>query len=125
MEVGVDVSAVPFDEIIDFRAQNRLSHFEYKRDLRAFVRDLSQIPATERVEEVELRRRELAERAIHLTSAARSTWKRSGKIAVRLLTTRFAPELDVVFNEVSKRGKSAAAAEGNFSYLFEAKRRWR
>jgi hypothetical protein len=39
-EVGVDLSAVPIEDVLEFRAQNQRSYRVYMRELRRFVREM-------------------------------------------------------------------------------------
>jgi len=57
--VGVDLAAVPIEEILSFRDQNKDSYQRYRRSVRSFAYDLSQMPKDERRKRFEDRQSEL------------------------------------------------------------------
>lgn len=74
--VGVDLSAVPLDEILDFRAAHGLKYRAYAREVRRVIRELGLLPEEQRTEVLRDRQEALADAAAALRAAARSAWKR-------------------------------------------------
>ena len=58
--VGVDLSAIPIDEVLGFRAEHLDAHRQYARAVRRFVRELSLLPSGERDSALDEREAELA-----------------------------------------------------------------
>jgi len=54
--VGVDLSGVPMDEVLGFRAEHLEAHRQYARAVRRFVRELSLLPPQERDRALDERR---------------------------------------------------------------------
>jgi hypothetical protein len=73
--VGHAIENVPFDDIMRFRENYGEAHREYMRELRAFVRDMSQLSPEARENELFDRHQKLSERARELSRISRSTWK--------------------------------------------------
>jgi hypothetical protein len=74
--IAVDVSNVPLDEVLAFRAENFQQYQAYLRGVRSFVRDLSLASDEEHALMLQDRQAELVQKANELSSAAQSAWRR-------------------------------------------------
>jgi hypothetical protein len=132
-EVGVDVSAVPIDEIVGFR-HNHLTEFrEYSRSVRGFVRQLALVPSDEeRRAALQERQAEIHDRASQLRKFSREAFGRSASLLFGIAGAawRFVRGDPVgallagsagLFGAVGAKGLEA----GVYSYLFEAGRKFR
>ena len=82
--VGVDLAAVPLDEVLDFRNQNYSQHRNYSLSVRQFARELSLMPSEERLAAFEQRQEELDDAARAIRSASRKAWGRPASFAISL-----------------------------------------
>ena len=73
--VTVDLRLVPIDEVLAFRKEHFKEHRAYVRSVRKLTRDLSQLPETDREDELETRREALQDMASSLKSMSRKAWK--------------------------------------------------
>ena len=73
--VGVDLGAVPMDEILDFRQQHYRQHRDYILSVRQFARELSLMPPDEREAKFEQRQEELKTLSHDLIGIYRGSWK--------------------------------------------------
>ena len=80
--VTVDLSAVPFDEVLDFRKQNLDAHKRYMLSVRKFAMELSRMPEEEQKVAFEIRQTELDALASDLRNRGRKSWKRSASFGV-------------------------------------------
>ena len=80
--VGVDLSLVPLDELLDYRHENKDLYRSYARNVRGFVRDISTLPAPQRQGSLEDRQDELADLANDLRKTSRRAWKRPASFAL-------------------------------------------
>ena len=83
--VGVDLSAVPLDELLDYREQRLCEHRKYILAVRKFARELSAMPRDERDATFEVRQWELDELAQQLRSHSRKSWKKQASLAFALV----------------------------------------
>ena len=74
--VGIDLQAVPLDEVLDFRRQHGSEYRAYSQEVRQFVLELSLLSEVDQASAFEERRAELDERAEELRRVARSAFKR-------------------------------------------------
>ena len=74
--VGVNLSGVPMDEVLDFRKENYCKHRDYIQSVRDFVRELSFLPLGEREVKFEQRQEKLVDLAAGLRKIYRGSWKR-------------------------------------------------
>ncbi len=72
--VGVDLAAVPMDEVLDFRSENYSGHRNYSLSVRRFARELSLMPVDERELAFDQRQEELDEAAQAIRNANRRAW---------------------------------------------------
>ena len=82
--VGVDLSSVPIEEILDFRKENYSLHRDYRLAVRQFARDLSVMPEDERAASFEQRQERLNEVAAAITSMNLKTWKTNAQFGLTL-----------------------------------------
>ena len=129
--VGVDLAAVPIDEILSFRSENKDSYQQYRRSVRSFAYDLSQMPKEERKKRFEDRQAELDELAANLRSIARKAWKKPASFAMALAgaawTIHTGDPIGAILAASSAAlglGKANNKEVGAFSYLFRAHERY-
>lgn len=76
--VGLNLDAVPLDEVLAFRADHRDAHQAYVRDLRRFLTELASIDEpSDRAQLLEGRREELADAANDLRRASRRAFSKA------------------------------------------------
>jgi len=75
-EVGIDLTVVPLDEVLDFRKQYGSEYRDYSREIREFVLSLSLMTEDERLTAISARRDELNDRAARLRRIGRESFKR-------------------------------------------------
>jgi hypothetical protein len=129
--VGVDLSAVPIDEVLDFRAEHLTAHRQYVRAVRQFVRELSLLPSGERDAALDDREEELAELAAQLRKTARRFWRRPASFALSIAGAawRLAAGDPVgaalgVGAAIAGGMKGEKAETSAYSYLFSARERY-
>ncbi len=129
--VGVDVAAVPIDEILSFRNDNKDSYQRYRRSVRSFAYDLSQMPKEERKKRFEDRQSELDQLAAELRSAARKAWKKPASFALTLVGAAWTIHTGDPIGGLLAAGGAALGLEkssttnvGAYSYLFRAHERY-
>ena len=83
--VAPDLSAVPLDEVLDFRARHAAAYQSYARGLRSVVRELRQVEPTERESILADRRDELAAAAHDLRQGPLRDLKAGGVMALGLV----------------------------------------
>ena len=129
--VGVDVSDVPIDEILGFRADHINEYQKYARNLREFMREISQLPPENHGETLRDRQDDIEESARHLQRVANSAWPRrasfglgiSGAVWTVAGGDPIAGAIAMAAGLVGFQG-SPPAEVGAFSYLFSARRRF-
>lgn len=124
--VGVDLSAVGLDEILEFRAAHFDAFRSYARDVRRFMRELSAIPQGERDEAIDDRAAEIADRARMLQATSRAWWQRPAGVILGLAGAAWTVGTGDIVGGLLAGGAGAAAAAGGtsdkaeaFSYLFQ------
>jgi hypothetical protein len=129
--VGVDLAAVPIDEILTFRKENKDSYQQYRRSVRSFAYDLSQMPKEERKKRFEDRQAELDELAANLRSIARRAWKKPASFAITLAGAAWTLHTGDPIGALLAAGGAVLGSEkadskevGAFSYLFRAHERY-
>jgi hypothetical protein len=128
--VTVDLGAVPFDEILDFRQQNLDAHKHYMLSVRKFAMELSRMPEEEQAVAFELRQAELNDLAGDLRKRARKAWKKPSSFALTLagtamavVTAPLATAIKIAGSLVGYDGPGKADT-GAYSYLFDAQGRF-
>ena len=76
VQVGIDLSAVPLDEILDFRSKYGSEYRRYSKDVRRFVLELSLMNEASRDSALRDRRDEMEERAEQLRKIGRTAFAR-------------------------------------------------
>jgi hypothetical protein len=74
--IGLDLSIVPLDEVLEFRREHGSEYRDYSREIRQFALDLSLMPEAERSTATAERRSELDDRAADLRRTGRSAFGR-------------------------------------------------
>jgi hypothetical protein len=125
--VGVDLAAVPIDEILSFRRENKGTYQKYRRSVRSFAYDLSQMPKEERKQRFEDRQAELDESAADLRSKARKAWKKPASFALMLAGAAWKYHGGDAIGAILTAAGAALGLEksnsrnvGAYSYLFRA-----
>ena len=83
-KVGVDLRAVPIDEILDFRQQHYCQHRDYILSVRKFASELSSMPSDERKARFKQRQEELKTLSRDLRRIYRGSWKTPFSFAIGL-----------------------------------------
>ena len=129
--VGVDLSTVPLDELLDFRQQNHSQHRNYILTVRKFARELSAMDSDERADRFEQREEELNDLAQQLRNNSRKFWKKNASLAFSLAGMVWTAYTG---NPVAAALATASAIfgfnphgkeTGVYSYLFSTPRRGR
>ena len=128
--VTVDLAAVPFDEVLDFRKQNLSAHKRYMLHARKFAFELSRMSKDEQEVSFAIRQTELNDLASELRNRARKAWKRPASFALTLagaaasvVTPPIATAIGLGGQVIGRErlGETTTAA---YSYLFSARRRF-
>lgn len=126
--VGVDLRAVPLDEILDFRREHRTEYRKYAHDLRRFVREIASLTTREQSAALKHRKAEIAEQAEGLSQAAVRAWRKRASFALGLAGAVWRLSEGDVVGGLLSLGAGTVAAElspeeqaGAFSYLFRAR----
>ncbi len=129
--VGVDLSAVPIDEVLGFRAEHLAAHRQYARAVRRFVRELSLLPSGERDAALDDRETELTELAAQLRKTARRFWRRPASFALSIAGAAWRLTMGDPIGAAIGVGAAIAggvkgdkAETGAYSYLFSARERY-
>jgi hypothetical protein len=129
--VGVDLSLVPLDEVLSFRADHLRQHRTYANSVRAFVRDLSQMTAAERATVSDDRNKELNDLGEDLRRLHRKSWNKPASFAFSAAgalwrITRGDPLGAVLAAGALLAGYDKKSKEfgGAFSFVFAARDQW-
>jgi len=129
--VTVDLSAVPLDEVLSFRAENLDAHRRYVRSARQFARELSLMPEETRAAAFADRQGELDDLGSDLRKRARSAWKQPASFALGLAgagwTLATGNPLGALLSAGALLAKGPGLPKveaGAFSYLFAARARY-
>ena len=90
--VGVDLSGVPMDEILDFRTQNYEAHRDYRLSIVKFADELSRLEPGDRDASFEQRQEVLDAMAQGLRRANWRAWKRTATFALSAASAFVAAE---------------------------------
>lgn len=82
--VAADLSAVPLDEVLDFRQQHLKEYKKYMRSLRRFAREISLLPLEAQDAAFSARQEELDEYAVDLKRRSRNAWRKPATIGLGL-----------------------------------------
>ena len=128
--VTVDLGAVPFDEVLDFRKQNLDAHKRYMLSVRKFAMELSRMPEGEQKVAFEIRQNELNDLASDLCNRARRSWKKPASFALTLAGSALSASTNPIAAVITGVGSLIRHEEpsetdtGPYSYLFSARRRF-
>lgn len=129
--VGVDLGAIPIDEILDFRRQNLQQHRHYCISVRKFTQELSRMPDDERQIAFEQRQAELDDISNDLRKRSRIAWKKPAAFALSMSGAAVSLAAGHPLAAALSIGASAlnftpAATPkmGAYSYLFRASSRY-
>ena len=129
--VGVDLSSVPIDEILDFRQQYCSAHRDYRLSILKFGHELSNLEMEDREAAFERRQEELDAKAQALCKTNWKAWKKPATFTLSAATAVLAAEsgnptsaaiasllaMVGVIPEGSKEGSV-------YSYLMSAQKKW-
>lgn len=82
--ISADLSAVPLDEVLDFRRQHLHAHRLYMRNLRKFAHEISGLPPADLQSALEDRQAELNEYAADLKRLSRKAWRKPATVGLTL-----------------------------------------
>ena len=122
--VGVDLSTVPLDELLDYRKQHYDQHRDYILAVREFARELSKTPHDEKSAKFEQRQRQLNDLARQLRDHSIKSWKKQASLAVTLAGATWTaatsdPIAAALAGAAAVYGFSSDRSEtGAYSYLF-------
>ena len=128
--VTVDLGAVPFDEVLDFRRQHLDAHRHYMLSVRKFAMELSRLPVEEQELAFELRQTELSDLASGLRNRARRAWRRPSSVALTMAGAAISVPATPVAAVLSLAGgligneRGGETDVGAYSYLFRAQSRF-
>jgi hypothetical protein len=129
--VGVDVGAIPLDEVLGFRKENFELHRKYLRAVRLFVHQLSAMSPETQALAFQQRQAELESIASELRNTSRRAWKQPASFALTMVgagwTVATGDPLGAVLagaGGVLGLGKSERAETGAYSYVFSARSRY-
>jgi hypothetical protein len=83
--VGVDLGAVPIDEVLSFCREHLAQHRKYARAVRLFVHELSTMPPEAQAIAFEERQAEIDDLAADLRKVSRRAWKRPASFALTMV----------------------------------------
>ena len=127
--VSVDLGAVPFDEVLDFRNQNLDAHKRYMLSVRKFAMELSRMPEEEQELAYDIRQDELNDLANDLRKRSRKSWRRPASFALSLAgsvisATSLIAEAIKTIGSLTGYERPNETDAGVYSYLFRAHSRW-
>ncbi len=129
--VGVDLGAVPIEEILAFRAEHLPEHRNYSLSVRRFMRELSLMPVGERTQAFEARQEELHDLASALRKLSRGAWGKPASFAISLAGAAWTYTTgDPIGAAIAAGGSilglggSNSAEVGAYSYLFNARSKY-
>ena len=127
--VSVDLSSVPLDEVLSFRAEHRKAHREYILSARQFARELSLMPSDERFSAFRDRQSKLKDLASDLRRKASFAWKLPASFALGLAGATWTWKTGNPIGALLSAGALVLKGPGSekpqadaFSYLFDAHR---
>jgi hypothetical protein len=129
--VGVDLGAVPIDEILSFRRENVGAFTEYRRSIRLFAYELNRMAKEEKELAFEDRQAKLDEMAAELKRASRKAWKKPASFALGFTGAAWTAVSGDPLGAVLAGAGAILGLEGSekvdvgaFSYLFRAHERY-
>ena len=129
--VGVDLSRVPIDEVLDFRRQHYSLHRDYRLLVRQFARELAAMPPDERVAAFETRQEELDDAAQMLKKKNRAAWKKAASFGLTCTGAALTLHGEESLGTALTVGGAAlnllgdpSGGDGAYSYLMSVQRRF-
>ena len=128
--VSVDLSSIPYDEVLDFRQQNLHAHRRYMLAVRKFAMELSVMTEEKRKNAFDIRQNELDDLANDLRNCARKAWRRRASFALTYTGSALSalnPIVGTAFlflASVLKHLEPEQPDPGVYSYLFRSQARW-
>lgn len=129
--VGVDLGAVPLDEVLSFRVAHHRQHRAYVRAVRRFVRELSLLPEREAAAALTERHEELSDLAADLRTLSEAAWKQPATFALSLAGAAWTYVTGDPIAALLAAGAAAASLSpptrpevGAYSFLFETQKRY-
>ena len=127
--VGVDLSSVPMDEVLDFREQNYVQRRDYRLAVRSFARELSRMPEDERQDAFERRQDELDDAARAIKKASWEAWRKpasfsfglAGAALTFLAGNPVGAAIAAAGSAIAGIPSARANEIGVYSYLFSAR----
>jgi hypothetical protein len=131
-QVGIDLSSIPLDEVVAFRAQHGESYRQYARSLRRFVRDLGKMTPQERSDEIQDRQEEIADSAAALRATARGAWRKPASFLLMIGGAAWNLTQGDAWGDLLSIGGAVLGAGAPptpevaeaYSYLFEARQQF-
>lgn len=125
--VGVDLSSIPFDEVLGFRKEYGAEHRTYARAVRKFVKELSLMTEEERTLAFEDRQAEIQEMARNLKNISRKAWRKPASFALSIAGAAWTLATGNPIGAILAASSAALGhkpsednIEGAYSYLFRA-----
>jgi len=128
--VSVDVSAIPFDDVLAFREENFKFFKEYQRECKLFAFELSSMNQEERNQYFEIRQEKLNDIASDLRKISRKAWKKPSSFALTIAGGAWALATgDIIGGAIAASGSLLGIDKdhkeiGAYSYLFKANEKW-
>ena len=129
--VGVDLSSVPIDEILDFRQQNYAAHRDYRLSILKFAHELSALEDRDRHVAFELRQEELDDKAKSLRKINWRAWKKPATFALSAAGATVAYESGSIMSgaiagllAIVGLMPEGADESSVYSYLMSARQKW-
>lgn len=129
-QVGLDLSRVPLDDVLEFRDQHGTQYREYTNKLRLFMMEIGSMDELERQDALATRSAELVDAAEDLRRISRTWWRRPVAtmgvgIAGAVWTASHGDTASAILSLLGGIVGSAGLPprmQGSYSYLFEARR---
>lgn len=127
VDVGVDLAAVPIDEVLGFKRQYGEHFRTYARKLREFLHELAPLSAEERQLALRDRSEEIRAAAESLATTSRNAWKRPARLAVGIAGAAWtaasgnAPAAAISLAALLLGSDKPPRTVDAFSYLFAAR----
>ena len=129
-QVGLDLSRIPLDDVLEFRDRHGAQYREYMNKLRLFMMEIGSMDDLERQDALATRNAELVDAAEDLRRISRTWWRRPVAtmgvgIASAVWTASHGDTASVVLSLLGGIVGSAGLRprmQGPYSYLFEARR---
>jgi hypothetical protein len=129
--VGVDLAAIPIDEVLAFRKENLDAHRRYVRSVRLFVHELSGMSVNQQALALQERQEQLKDMAADLRAVAKKAWKKPVSFGLGMVGAAWTLAGGNPFGALLggagtllQLGATDKAKVGSYSYLFDARGRF-